>query len=106
MSTPPARASAELAVPSRDEREDWTARADCRFVEPSVFFGPDDEPRGARLRRERTAKQICHTCPVRIPCRAYALDSRQRYGVWGGTTEAERRARHPALPAGVPPEPR
>ncbi|MGW3483473.1 WhiB family transcriptional regulator [Rhodococcus indonesiensis] len=91
---------------SHARQEDWSARADCRLIDPAVFFGPDDEQRGARQRRERTAKQICHGCPARIPCRAYALDSRQRYGIWGGTTEAERRARHPARPAAAPPEPR
>ncbi|WP_231921931.1 WhiB family transcriptional regulator [Rhodococcus rhodochrous] len=48
-----------------------------------------------RQRRERTAKQICTSCPVRIPCRDYALETRERHGIWGGTSESDRRGRRP-----------
>ncbi|WP_081005215.1 WhiB family transcriptional regulator [Rhodococcus rhodochrous] len=72
-------------------RWEWQSRADCRLVDPSVFYPPDDETRGVRLRRERIARQICTTCPVRIPCLNFALDTDEGHGIWGGTSEAERR---------------
>ena len=37
------------------------------------------------------AKSICAICPVRLSCLEHALSSRERDGVWGGTTEKERR---------------
>ncbi|WP_280521659.1 WhiB family transcriptional regulator [Rhodococcus sp. B50] len=89
-----------LATPSGNRPDSalqqWQTRADCRFIDPSIFFPSDDESRGMRQRRERTAKQICTSCPVRIPCRDYALETRERHGIWGGTSEADRRReRHP-----------
>jgi len=42
--------------------------------------------------REATAKAICARCPVRDSCLAYALDTRQEFGIWGGLNEDERRA--------------
>jgi WhiB family redox-sensing transcriptional regulator len=39
----------------------------------------------------RTPKALCRTCPLVSPCLEYALTTRQDYGVWGGTTERERR---------------
>ncbi|MGP7998331.1 MAG: WhiB family transcriptional regulator [Streptosporangiaceae bacterium] len=38
------------------------------------------------------AKAICHACPVREPCLAWALSHGISSGVWGGTTDEERRA--------------
>jgi WhiB family redox-sensing transcriptional regulator len=37
------------------------------------------------------AKEVCASCPVRQSCLAFALDSRQGYGIWGGYDEEERR---------------
>jgi len=42
--------------------------------------------------RQREAREFCRTCPVRTECLAHALDQRIEFGVWGGTTERERRA--------------
>ncbi|WP_235030758.1 WhiB family transcriptional regulator [Nonomuraea solani] len=41
------------------------------------------------------AKHVCGGCPVREPCLAYALDTRQAYGVWGGTDPGQRRELSP-----------
>ncbi|MCK8673263.1 WhiB family transcriptional regulator [Rhodococcus sp. HM1] len=56
-----------------------------------LFFAPEDEPKGPQVRREREAKRICYQCPVLNQCRTYALSTREPYGVWGGTTERDRR---------------
>ncbi|WP_081314826.1 WhiB family transcriptional regulator [Rhodococcus pyridinivorans] len=69
----------------------WWDHADCRFFGPALFFGSDDETRGQRAQREQNAKRICRHCPVRLHCLQYALSLGDPYGIWGGTTERERR---------------
>jgi WhiB family redox-sensing transcriptional regulator len=56
----------------------------CRGMDPDVFF-PD---RGESL---APAKAVCGECIVRDECLEYALDHGERFGVWGGTSERERR---------------
>lgn len=65
----------------------WVEDALCRVVGDEIFFPPDDKP----VSRDfyRTAKRICRRCPVRLKCLDYGLD--ETYGVWGGTSPAERR---------------
>ena len=67
---------------------DWRHHAACRDVDPDLFFplGTAD----ASLLQIEEAKQICLTCPARGPCLRWALASGDA-GVWGGTTEEERR---------------
>ena len=73
--------------------EAWTRRAACRGPEAGLFYPPAvTEPRPAREARERRAKAICAVCPVREPCLAVALDTREPHGIWGGMNEAERQA--------------
>lgn len=62
----------------------WRQQGACNGLDPSIFF-PDSED-GAR-----EAKAICVDCPVRVSCLEHALASREKDGVWGGTTEKERR---------------
>jgi WhiB family redox-sensing transcriptional regulator len=62
----------------------WQERARCRDHDPEVFF---PEKGGS----SREAKRICSECPVRIECLNYALRRDERYGVWGGMSERERR---------------
>ncbi|MGW4333416.1 WhiB family transcriptional regulator [Rhodococcus koreensis] len=69
----------------------WRNRGACSFYGPALFFGRDGESTGDRTRRERRAKIICGTCPALAPCRAFALGAGERFGIWGGTTERERR---------------
>lgn len=67
----------------------WTARAACRDHDPELFF-----PVGGGMHAQwqaRQAKDICHGCPVEAVCLAWALDTGQAHGVFGGTTEEERR---------------
>ncbi|WP_082921190.1 WhiB family transcriptional regulator [Rhodococcus sp. D-6] len=73
------------------EAWDWQLRARCRGFSTAAFFPPDRETRGARLRREQEAKRVCQQCPVVRECRSHALRVGERYGVWGGTSETDRR---------------
>jgi WhiB family redox-sensing transcriptional regulator len=68
---------------------DWRNYAACHDVDPDLFFplGTSD----AALPQVDEAKQVCRTCPVCGPCLRWALDHGVA-GVWGGTTEEERRA--------------
>jgi len=65
----------------------WRKRAACRGIDPEVFYPATDED-------AEEAKAICATCPVRQACLEHALAHREREGVWGGTTERERRRIH------------
>ena len=65
---------------------EWRLRARCRNTEPATFFAFSED-----LSAPLAAKEICSICPVRQECLAYALSTRQPYGVWGGLTAGERR---------------
>jgi WhiB family transcriptional regulator, redox-sensing transcriptional regulator len=73
---------------------EWRERAACLPLPAILFFGMDDnETPAERHAREQEAKTICATCVVRDECLAYALATRESYGIWGGLTELERKAR-------------
>jgi WhiB family redox-sensing transcriptional regulator len=82
---PPSRADLRPAVPV-------LKGAACKGGAPDLFFGPSAEFVTARQQREAKAKAICARCPVRDACLAYALDTGETHGIWGGLTEDERRA--------------
>jgi WhiB family transcriptional regulator, redox-sensing transcriptional regulator len=63
---------------------EWMAEGKCSEVTPSVFFPSD----GVGV---DVARKICQDCEVRGPCLEYALVNRIDHGVWGGTSERERR---------------
>lgn len=69
---------------------DWVEKAACRGVDPDVMV--PWVPRGSNGSEADQAKSICATCPVRQPCLDAALERPALKGVWGGTSEAERRA--------------
>ena len=72
--------------------EDWMIAAAC-LGRPDLFFAPDNsETRSERRRREAAAKSVCARCPVRNDCLADALAAEERFGIWGGLTERERRS--------------
>jgi WhiB family transcriptional regulator, redox-sensing transcriptional regulator len=63
---------------------DWMAQGKCREMDPTIFFPGDGI--GVQM-----ARRICEECPVKGPCLEYALVNRVDHGVWGGTSERERR---------------
>jgi WhiB family redox-sensing transcriptional regulator len=72
----------------------WRERAACLEYPAVIFFGLDDSESPAERRsREDMAKSICARCEVRQECLEYALVTREPYGIWGGLTEIERKAR-------------
>lgn len=68
----------------------WQSRAVCGGTRAWLFFGPDGETERERQIRERKAKAVCASCPVRAECLDYALERHVRYGSWGGLNEHER----------------
>ncbi len=73
---------------------EWREGAACLDQPALLFFGMDDsENPAARRLREESAKRVCRLCEVRAQCLEYALAAKEPYGVWGGLTEIERRAR-------------
>jgi len=70
----------------------WQVRAACRGPQARTFFPPPQgERRHERAAREARAKAICEQCSVKSDCLTYAVSIRERHGVWGGLSEAERR---------------
>ncbi len=80
----------EMLLPEAE----WRERAACLPYPAILFFGLDDNEGAAeRHAREQEAKGICTQCLVRAECLDYALSTREAYGIWGGLTELERKAR-------------
>ncbi|MDI9935257.1 MULTISPECIES: WhiB family transcriptional regulator [Rhodococcus] len=73
---------------------EWQLHGECRTRNIDLFFPREGEGKGARLRRERVAKEICAGCPVTTECRNRAIAVGEPFGIWGGTSEADRRSRH------------
>ncbi|OAA18417.1 WhiB family transcriptional regulator, redox-sensing transcriptional regulator [Frankia sp. EI5c] len=66
------------------EAMEWQERALCAQTDPEAFF---PEKGGST----REAKRICSGCEVRVECLEYALENDERFGIWGGMSERERR---------------
>lgn len=62
----------------------WQERALCAQTDPEAFF---PEKGGST----REAKKVCLSCEVRVECLEYALTHDERFGIWGGLSERERR---------------
>jgi WhiB family transcriptional regulator, redox-sensing transcriptional regulator len=83
-----------------DSRGGWWSRAACLTSDPDLFFPVSSS--GPALSQVRRAKAICARCEIRQPCFDYALESGPIQGIWGGTTEEERRRfRNRNSPAGA-----
>jgi WhiB family transcriptional regulator, redox-sensing transcriptional regulator len=64
---------------------DWQADAECKSTSPHLFFPERGES-------TKEAKAICGRCPVKAQCLEFAIENFERFGIWGGTSELERRA--------------
>jgi WhiB family redox-sensing transcriptional regulator len=62
----------------------WQDSALCAQTDPEAFF---PEKGGST----REAKKVCRACEVRTECLEYALEHDERFGIWGGLSERERR---------------
>lgn len=70
---------------------EWRRAAVCQETDVEVFFPEDASPRITRG-QIKEAKAICGRCPVVAQCLTWAVETRERYGVWGGLTTRERDA--------------
>lgn len=64
---------------------DWYRQAACRGLDPDLFYpgrGESAEP----------ARKVCAGCPVSAECLTAAEDQLEKFGVWGGLSERQRRA--------------
>lgn len=76
-----------------EPENDWRLKAACRGMDPEMFFTSDGfETKQERDEREVEAKSVCARCPVRAECLDYSIKAGERYGVWGGLNELERRS--------------
>ena len=62
----------------------WMAKGNCATHPPSTFFPSD----GVGV---EVARRVCIDCPVQAPCLEHALRNRIDHGVWGGSSERQRR---------------
>lgn len=86
-----------FALPKVDTNiPEWRADAECRWHATEMFYPPSSKsgapPSQAVLDWEDQAKAVCGRCTVRATCLAWAMETAERYGVWGGMTERERRS--------------
>jgi WhiB family transcriptional regulator, redox-sensing transcriptional regulator len=72
------------SFPATEEDDQWQENALCAQTDPEAFF---PEKGGST----REAKRICLGCDVRDKCLEYALANDERFGIWGGLSERERR---------------
>lgn len=68
---------------------DWRAQAACSGYPNTLFFPTSDVAEDAIVEK---AKAVCAVCPVIEDCLEYALETNQRAGIWGGTSEQERKS--------------
>lgn len=66
------------------EKPDWQEQGLCKGATKTFY------PEGSNTEVQR-AKLICHSCPVEATCLEWALRNHEKFGVWGGTSERERR---------------
>ena len=68
---------------------DWRRDAACRDTDPDLFFPIGST--GPAVEQIEAAKAVCRICQVQAECLEFALATNQEAGVWGGSSEEERR---------------
>jgi WhiB family redox-sensing transcriptional regulator len=79
--------------------DNWRDKADCAEIDPETFF-----PERGHSREAVRAKAFCGECEVRRECLTAALEMDERFGIWGGVSEATRRPLHSAVNKGADPK--
>jgi WhiB family transcriptional regulator, redox-sensing transcriptional regulator len=79
-----------LAGTGQAGQGDWRSLSACRHADPELFFPVVES--GPGLVQLEAAKAVCARCDVRAECLSFATATVQDHGVWGGTSEEERRA--------------
>jgi WhiB family redox-sensing transcriptional regulator len=84
----------QVARITRQERAEFLAamrrEGACRDRDPELFF-PLSGHGAAHREQVEEATQVCRSCPLAAQCVSYALSGVVEYGIWGGTTEQDRR---------------
>lgn len=75
--------------PDQDPDLSWRGVAACRDTSPELFFPVGTT--GQAVEQIEAAKAVCFACPSQVACLEFALASNQDSGVWGGTSEEDRR---------------
>jgi WhiB family redox-sensing transcriptional regulator len=78
-----------LSIAQGDALVNWRDTAACRDTDPDLFFPVGST--GPAVDQIEAAKRVCDACPAKQPCLEFALVNNQDSGVWGGTSEEERR---------------
>ena len=73
-----------FSLTGEESNDAWVSDALCAQTDPEAFF---PEKGGST----KDAKRICQMCPVRQECLQYAMENDERFGIWGGLSERERR---------------
>ena len=76
-------------APDPDPDLSWRKTAACRDTSPELFFPIGTT--GQAVDQIEAARMVCMACPSRIPCLEFALSTNQDSGVWGATSEEDRR---------------
>ena len=71
------------------DADDWRDQAACRDTDPDLFFPVGTT--GPALDQIAAAKAVCRSCDAQAACLEFALATNQESGVWGATSEEERR---------------
>jgi WhiB family transcriptional regulator, redox-sensing transcriptional regulator len=69
--------------------DDWRDQAACTDTDPDLFFPIGST--GAAIEQIESAKAVCMQCHAQRSCLEFALTTNQESGIWGGTSEEERR---------------
>jgi WhiB family redox-sensing transcriptional regulator len=73
-----------VSLLSGQEELSWQTQANCMGVDPDLFFPERGVP-------NREAVEVCRGCVVREDCLDFALANGEKFGIWGGMSERERR---------------
>jgi len=71
------------------DTDDWRQAAACRDTDPDLFFPVGTT--GPAIDQIEAAKAVCRACVVQNECLEYALVNGEKFGIWGGLSERERR---------------